>query len=129
MSTLPRVVSAVGSGAFTPASEAHLARELAADGELLATVDSFDTDEARAALAAADVLVTGWRTPRIDAAVLDAAGAPALGAGLRGLLMRRARGGVGCMAEGLQARRGRRAPCEPGGGVVSYRVRRSSVDG
>jgi len=73
MSTLPRVVSAVGSGAFTPASEAHLARELAAHGDLLATVDSFDTDDAQAALAAAEVLVTGWRTPVIDAAVLDAA--------------------------------------------------------
>lgn len=73
MSTLPRVISAVGSGAFTPASEAHLARELASHADLLATVDAFDTEEARAALATADVLVTGWRTPRIDAAVLEAA--------------------------------------------------------
>lgn len=73
MSTLPRVLSAVGSGAFTPESEAHLARELASHGELLATIDSFDTDEALAALKVAEVLVTGWRTPLIDAAVLDAA--------------------------------------------------------
>jgi phosphoglycerate dehydrogenase-like enzyme len=73
MSTLPRVLSAVGSGAFTPESEAHLARELASHGELLATVDSFDTEEALAALQVADVLVTGWRTPLIDAAVLAAA--------------------------------------------------------
>lgn len=67
----PRIVSAVGSGAFAPESETHLARELAAHGELLATVDAFDTPEALAALAEADVLITGWRTPRVDAAVLD----------------------------------------------------------
>ncbi|GAA4783575.1 hydroxyacid dehydrogenase [Microbacterium gilvum] len=72
----PRILSAVGSGAFAPASEAHLAQELARYGELLATVDGFSSPQARRALADADVLVTGWRTPRVDAAVLDAA--PAL---------------------------------------------------
>src|SRR5690606_20437766 len=73
MSHLPRVLSAVGSGALTPASEHYLAREPATHGELHATVDSFDTDETRAALATAEVLVTGWRPPRIATATLDAA--------------------------------------------------------
>lgn len=73
MTTLPRVLSAVGSGAFTAASEDHLARELAAHGDLLGTVDEFDSPSSRAMLAEAEVLVTGWRTPRVDAAVLDAA--------------------------------------------------------
>ena len=73
MTSSPRVLSAVGSGAFAPASEAHLARELAAHGDLIATIDEFDSAASRTALAEAEVLVTGWRTPRVDAAVLDAA--------------------------------------------------------
>lgn len=68
-----RVLSAVGSGAFAPQSEAHLAKQLAAHSELVGTVDGFSTSAERAALAAAEVLVTGWRTPRIDEHVLDAA--------------------------------------------------------
>ncbi|WP_105565647.1 hydroxyacid dehydrogenase [Microbacterium halophytorum] len=69
----PRVLSAVGTGALAPLSAAHLARELAGHGDLLGTVDAFRTADELRMLAAAEVLVTGWRSPRIDAEVLDRA--------------------------------------------------------
>ncbi|WP_036320296.1 hydroxyacid dehydrogenase [Microbacterium indicum] len=71
--TRPAVLSAVGTGALAPASERRLARLLAEEGRLLGTVDGFDDPRARAALAEAEVLVTGWGTPRIDAGMLAAA--------------------------------------------------------
>ena len=71
--TRPRVVSAVGTGALAPESAAYLARRLAETGELIATIDGFTAPEERSALALAEVLVTGWRTPRIDDAVLASA--------------------------------------------------------
>ncbi|MBP2436367.1 hydroxyacid dehydrogenase [Microbacterium amylolyticum] len=69
----PAIVSAVGSGIFASLSEEYLAHELASVGEVIATVDSFETPEAVAALERAEVLVTGWGTPPINGELLDRA--------------------------------------------------------
>lgn len=71
-----RVVNAVLPGVLASASAELLARLLERESEVVATVEDFAGPSARIALARAEVLVTGWGTPRIDAEVLDAA--PAL---------------------------------------------------
>lgn len=68
-----RVVNAVRPGTLTASSEEYLARSLAEVADVVTAVDGFSTAEARRALAEADVIVTGWGTQRIDAAVLDSA--------------------------------------------------------
>lgn len=52
---------------------ARVMREYEAAAEIAGFLTEFDSDAALAVLAGAEVLVTGWGAPRIDAAVLDAA--------------------------------------------------------
>ncbi len=68
-----RVINAVPRGALAPTSMEHLNRSLAEIADVVGTVDGFSTPEAHEALRTAEVIVTGWGTPRIDAAVLDRA--------------------------------------------------------
>jgi phosphoglycerate dehydrogenase-like enzyme len=56
---------------FPPDLIDRLARSVRLDPELV--LERFDTPEAAAALAPAEILVTGWGCPRIDAALLDRA--------------------------------------------------------
>lgn len=67
------VVNAVLPGVLAEASAQHLAHLLDTESDVVGTIQEFASSEARAALASAEVIVTGWGTPRIDASILELA--------------------------------------------------------